>query len=129
MQICCRKWLSHHLHIDGLGQLSSIGRALAWHAGDAWPVRGQYGNVLDNPPNGDFIAATLVRGIEAIKADQKASTAPKKKAVKPKAPPPTNGGNVSPPVENAANRKQKQKESIKRKGPLSANDLAAYLSD
>ena len=92
-------------------------------------LKKQYSHVLDNLPNGDFIAATLVRGIEAIKADQKASTAPKKKAVKPKAPPPTDGGNVSPPVENAATRKQKQKESIKRKGPLSANDLAAYLSD
>ena len=92
-------------------------------------LKSQYSHILDNLPNGDFVAATLVRGIEAIKADQKASTAPKKKAVKPKAPPPTDGGNVSPPVENAATRKQKQKESIKRKGPLSANDLAAYLSD
>jgi len=92
-------------------------------------LKSQYSHILDNLPNGDFIAATLVRGIEAIKADQKASTAPKKKVVKPKAPPPTDGGNVSPPVENAATRKQKQKESIKRKGPLSANDLAAYLSD
>ena len=92
-------------------------------------LKSQYSHILDNLPNGDFIAATLVRGIEAIKADQKVKTAPKKKAVKPKAPPPTDGGNVSPPVENAATRKQKQKESIKRKGPLSANDLAAYLSD
>jgi hypothetical protein len=92
-------------------------------------LKSQYSHILNNLPNGDFVAATLVRGIEAIKADQKASTAPKKKAVKPKAPPPTDGGNVSPPVENAATRKQKQKESIKRKGPLSANDLAAYLSD
>ena len=92
-------------------------------------LKSQYSHILDNLPNGDFVAATLVRGIEAIKADQKASTAPKKKAVKPKAPPPTDGGNVSPPVENAATRKQKQKESIKRKGPLSANDLAAFLSD
>ena len=92
-------------------------------------LKSQDSHILYNLPNGDFIAATLVRGIEAIKADQKASTAPKKKAVKPKAPPPTDGGNVSPPVENAATRKQKQKESIKRKGPLSANDLAAYLSD
>jgi len=92
-------------------------------------LKSQYGHVLSNLPNGDFIAATLVRGIEAVKSDQKASTAPKKKAVKPKAPPPTDGGNVSPPVENATTRKQKQKESIKRKGTLSANDLAAYLSD
>jgi hypothetical protein len=93
-------------------------------------LKSQYGHVLENLPNGDFIAATLVRGIEAIKSDQKAKTAPKKKAVaKPKTPPPTDGGNASPPIENANIRKQKQKEAIKRKGPLSANDLAAFLSD
>ena len=92
-------------------------------------LKSQYGYILENLPNGDFVAATLVRGIEAIKSDQKAKTAPKKKAIKPKAPPPTDGGNASPPVENANTRKQKQKEGIKRKGPLSANDLAAYLSD
>ena len=92
-------------------------------------LKSQYGHILKNLPNGDFVAATLVRGIEAIKSDQKAKTAPKKKAIKPKSPPPTDGGNASPPVENANTRKQKQKEGIKRKGPLSANDLAAYLSD
>ena len=34
---CCVNLLqkvAFPLHIDGLGQLSSIGRALAWHAGD-----------------------------------------------------------------------------------------------
>ena len=92
-------------------------------------LKSQYGHILKNLPNGDFVAATLVRGIEAIKSDQKAKTAPKKKAIKPKSPPPTDGGNASPPVENANIRKQKQKEAIKRKGPLSANDLAAFLSD
>jgi len=93
-------------------------------------LKSQYGHVLKNLPNGDFIAATLVRGIEAIKAEKTAKTAPKKKAViKPKTPPPTDGGNASPPVENASIRKQKQKDSIKRKGTLSVNDLAAFLSD
>ena len=89
----------------------------------------QYAQVLDNLPNGDFVAGVLVKGIQAIQAEKSAKAKPAKKATKPKAPPPTDGGNVSPPVENAATRKQKQKESIKRKGPLSANDLAAYLSD
>lgn len=92
-------------------------------------LKSQYGHVLENLPNGDFIAATLVRGIEAIKSDQKAKTAPKKKAIKPKSPPPTDGGNASPPVENANTRKQKQKDQIKRQGNLSVTDLAAFLSD
>jgi hypothetical protein len=89
----------------------------------------QYAQILDNLPNGDFVAGVLVKGIQAIQAEKSAKAKPAKKVTKPKAPPPTDGGNVSPPVENAATRKQKQKESIKRKGPLSANDLAAYLSD
>jgi hypothetical protein len=91
--------------------------------------QGQYAEVLNNLPNGDFVAGVLVKGIQAIQAEKSAKAKPAKKVTKPKAPPPTDGGNVSPPVENAATRKQKQKESIKRKGPLSANDLAAYLSD
>jgi len=92
-------------------------------------LRGQYGNVLDNLPNGDFIAATLVRGIEALKSEQSAK-APKKVVKKRKAPPPTDGGDASPPIENSATRKQKEKAKIlDRKGPLSANDLAAFLAD
>ena len=92
-------------------------------------LRGQYGNVLDNLPNGDFIAATLVRGIEALKSEQTAKT-PKKVVKKRKAPPPTDGGDASPPIENSATRKQKEKAKIlDRKGPLSANDLAAFLAD
>jgi hypothetical protein len=93
-------------------------------------LKRQYGDILNNLPNGDFVAATLVRGIEALQLEKEAKTAPKKKAVtKPKTPPPTDGGNASPPIENANIRKQKQKEAIRRKGPLSANDLAAFLSD
>jgi hypothetical protein len=93
-------------------------------------LKRQYGHILNNLPNGDFVAATLVRGIEALQLEKAAKTAPKKKAVaKPKTPPPTDGGNASPPIENANIRKQKQKEAIRRKGPLSANDLAAFLSD
>ena len=92
--------------------------------------QGQYARVLDNLPNGDFVAGVLVKGIQALQLEKAAKTAPKKKAVaKPKTPPPTDGGNASPPIENANIRKQKQKEAIRRKGPLSANDLAAFLSD
>jgi hypothetical protein len=92
-------------------------------------LRNQYGNVLDNLPNGDFIAATLVRGIEALKSEQSAK-APKKVVKKRKAPPPTDGGDASPPIENSTTRKQKEKAKIlDRKGPLSVNDLAAFLAD
>jgi hypothetical protein len=91
--------------------------------------QGQYAQVLNNLPNGDFVAGVLVKGIQAIQAEKSAKAKPAKKVTKPKAPPPTDGGNVSPPVENAATRKQKQKDSIKRKGTLSVNDLAAFLSD
>ena len=92
--------------------------------------QGRYARALDNLPNGDYVAGLVVKGIQSLQAEKEAKTAPKKKAVaKPKTPPPTDGGNASPPIENANIRKQKQKEAIKRKGPLSANDLAAFLSD
>ena len=92
--------------------------------------QGQYAQVLDNLPNGDFVAGVLVKGIQAIKKEKEAKTKPKKKTVtKPKTPPPTDGGNASPPVENANTRKQKQKDQIKRQGNLSVTDLAAFLSD
>ena len=92
--------------------------------------QGRYARALDNLPNGDYVAGLVVKGIQALQAEKAAKTAPKKKAVtKPKTPPPTDGGNASPPIENANIRKQKQKEAIRRKGPLSANDLAAFLSD
>ena len=92
-------------------------------------LRGLYAEALDSLPNGDFLAATLVRGIEALKAEQSAK-APKKVVKKRKAPPPTDGGDASPPIENSTTRKQKEKAKIlDRKGPLSANDLAAFLAD
>ena len=91
----------------------------------------QYADVLDNLPNGDFVAGVLVKGIQSMQAEKMAATKPKKSASKkPKAPPPTDGGDASPPIENSTTRKQKEKGKIlDRKGPLSANDLAAFLAE
>ena len=91
-------------------------------------IKSQYADILKSLPNGDFIAATLVRGVEAIKHDQAAKTAkPKAKRVA-KAPPPTMGDS-SPPVQTSASRKTANKQKILERKILSANDLAAFLAD
>ena len=91
-------------------------------------LKSQYANVLNSLPNGDFIAATLVRGVEAIKADQVAKTAKPKAKKVAKAPPPTMGDS-SPPVQTQATRKTAQKQKILERRRLSENDLAALLAE
>jgi hypothetical protein len=91
-------------------------------------LKSQYANVLNSLPNGDFIAATLVRGVEAIKADQAAKTAKPKAKKVAKAPPPTMGDS-SPPVQTQATRKTAQKQKILERRRLSENDLAALLAE
>jgi hypothetical protein len=91
-------------------------------------LKSQYANVLNSLPNGDFIAATLVRGVEAIKADQVAKTAKPKAKKVAKAPPPTMGDS-SPPVQTSATRKTAQKQKILERKRLSENDLAALLAE
>jgi len=91
-------------------------------------LKSQYANVLNALPNGDFIAATLVRGVEAIKADQVAKTAKPKAKKVAKAPPPTMGDS-SPPVQTQATRKTAQKQKILERRRLSENDLAALLAE
>lgn len=91
-------------------------------------LKSQYANVLNSLPNGDFIAATLVRGVEAIKADQVAKTAKPKAKKVAKAPPPTMGDS-SPPVQTSATRKTAQKQKILERRRLSENDLAALLAE
>ena len=91
-------------------------------------IKSQYADILKSLPNGDFVAATLVRGVEAIKADQAAKTAkPKAKRVA-KAPPPTMGDS-SPPVQTSATRKTANKQKILERKRLSENDLAAFLAE
>jgi hypothetical protein len=91
-------------------------------------LKSQYANVLNSLPNGDFIAATLVRGVEAIKADQAAKTAKPKAKKVAKAPPPTMGDS-SPPIQTSATRKTANKQKILERGRLSENDLAAFLAE
>jgi len=90
-------------------------------------IKSQYADILKSLPNGDFVAVTLVRGVEAIKADQAAKTA-KPKAKRAKAPPPTMGDS-SPPVQTSATRKTANKQKILERKRLSENDLAAFLAE
>ena len=91
-------------------------------------IKSQYSDILKSLPNGDFVAATLVRGVEAIKQDQAAKTAkPKSKRVA-KAPP-TSMGDSSPPVQTSASRQTANKQKILERKNLSVNDLAAFLAD
>ena len=91
-------------------------------------IKSQYADILKSLPNGDFVAATLVRGVEAIKQDQAAKSAkPKSKRVA-KAPP-TTMGDSSPPVQTSATRKTANKQKILGKKSLSENDLAALFAE
>ena len=91
-------------------------------------IKSQYADILKSLPNGDFVAATLVRGVEAIKSDQAAKTAkPKAKRVA-KAPPPTMGDS-SPPVQTSVTRKTANQQKILGKQILSGNDLAALFAE
>ena len=91
-------------------------------------IKSQYADILKSLPNGDFVAATLVRGVEAIKADQAAKSA-KPKAKKVAKAPPTTMGDSSPPVQTSATRKTANKQKILERKNLSENDLAALFAE
>lgn len=91
-------------------------------------IKSQYSDILKSLPNGDFIAATLVRGVEAIKQDQAAKTA-KPKAKRVAKAPPSSMGDSSPPVQTSATRKTANKQKILERKNLSVNDLAAFLAE
>jgi len=91
-------------------------------------IKSQYADILKSLPNGDFVAATLVRGVEAIKQDQAAKTA-KPKAKRVAKAPPSSMGDSSPPVQTSATRKTANKQKILERKQLSENDLAAFLAD
>jgi len=91
-------------------------------------IKSQYADILKSLPNGDFVAATLVRGVEAIKADQAAKTA-KPKAKRVVKAPPTTMGDSSPPVQTSATRKTANKHKILERKQLSENDLAALFAE
>ena len=86
-----------------------------------------YKELLDGMPNGDFVAATMVEGIQSIKARQeKAKAAPKKKA---KTPPPTDPADaVAPPAESKEVRREKKRKAILGKGNVTVGQFAQYLN-
>lgn len=84
----------------------------------------QYKPLLDSLPNGDFVAATLVEGINSIKARQKSKTAKKVQT-----PPATEmSDTVAPPVGNKKARLEKKRKAILGKGNVSVNQFAQYLN-
>jgi|TARA_Y100000593_G_scaffold87016_1_gene166757 hypothetical protein len=92
-------------------------------------IRGgdQYRGILDQLPNGDFVAATLVKGIKAVKADQ--ANASKVKAKTPKSPPPTDvGDSAGPPPESKDVRQKKKRAAALGKGRISEDQLATFLN-
>lgn len=87
----------------------------------------QYKGLLDGLPNGDFVAATLVEGINSVKARQQAAKAkPKTKA---KTPPLTDPADaVAPPAESKKVRSDKKRNAILGKGNVSVEQFAQYLN-
>jgi len=85
----------------------------------------QYKDVLDGLPNGDYIAAMLVEGVQSVKARQ-AKAKPKTKV---KTPPVTDPADaVAPPQEKKEVRQKKKREAILGKGNVSVDQFAQYLT-
>ena len=89
----------------------------------------QYTAVLDSLPQGDFVGATLARGIKGAKDDQEAAKGkPKKKTAQAK-PPPSQEGDAAPPVKSKKARQAQRKKKALGTGVISEGQLAAYLTD
>ena len=87
----------------------------------------QYKPLLDGLPNGDFVAATLVEGINSIKSRQaKAKTSPKTAVKKPPITDPADA--VAPPSETKKVRNEKKRKAILGKGNVSVKQFAQYLN-
>jgi hypothetical protein len=86
----------------------------------------QYKHVLDGLPNGDFVAATLVKGIQALKAESKGKTPAKKRAAK--TPPATLEESVAPPPQHKDDRQKKRVKDAIAAGNISANQFADLLT-
>ncbi|ANS05260.1 hypothetical protein [uncultured Mediterranean phage] len=91
-------------------------------------IRGgdEYSKILDQLPNGEFVAATLVKGIQAVKAEQAAAAKPKAK--KAKTPPPTDAGDAAPPASTKDSRQAKKRKAALGTGAISEDQLATYLT-
>jgi chaperonin cofactor prefoldin len=86
----------------------------------------QYKNLLDGLPNGDFVAATLVKGIEAVKAESKGKKPAKKRTAK--TPPAQVGESLAPPP---ATKDARQKAAAAKKlgtGRISEASFADFLN-
>ena len=87
----------------------------------------RYKPLLDKLPNGDFVAATIVEGINSIKARQvKAKAKPRSKVKTPPSIDPADA--VAPPLEDKKVRQEKKKQAILGKGAISAKQFAQYLN-
>ncbi len=86
----------------------------------------QYKRVLDGLPNGDFVAATLVKGIQAIKAESKGKTPAKKKPAK--TPPATLEESVAPPPTPKTDRQTKKIKAAIAQGEISPEKFAELLT-
>ena len=86
----------------------------------------QYKHVLDGLPNGDFVAATLVKGIQALKAESKGKPAAKKRTAK--TPPATLEESVAPPPQQKTDRQNQRIKSAIAAGNISANQFADLLT-
>ena len=93
-------------------------------------IRGsdQYAGILDSLPNGDFVGATLARGIKATQEEQATQAKPKKKKALAK-PPPSQEGDVAPPVQSKKARSQARKNKALGTGIISEGQLAAFLTE
>jgi len=93
-------------------------------------IRGgdQYSAILDSLPNGDFVGATLVKGVKAIQDERAAKGKPKKKSALAK-PPPSQEGDAAPPAKSKKARSQARKNKALGKGVISEGQLAAYLTE
>ena len=70
----------------------------------------------------------MARGIKATQEEQAAKAKPKKKTAKGK-PPPSQEGDVAPPVQSKAERQKARKNKALGKGVISEGQLAAFLTD
>lgn len=86
----------------------------------------QYKHVLDGLPNGDFVAATLVKGIQAIKAESKGKKPAKKKPAK--TPPATLEESVAPPPTPKTDRQEKKIKAAIAQGNISPEKFAELLT-
>ena len=92
-------------------------------------IRGsdQYASILNGLPNGDFVGATLARGIKATQEEQAAKAKPKKKSAQAK-PPPSQEGDAAPPAKSKKARQQERKNKALGTGVISESQLADYLT-